>query len=172
MAKSILTRRLSFTKPRSAITFSFDSLIPPPLYSPLSAVLPFVIRLSSVPRFVYYQRYIRFSAITAPLWLTQDEISRRDAWLACLAVVRVSRDCVLKLLDVLDAAMSIANLLTRVWLTTLLISRACTVFSRNVSLLVFRVRRGSCSCSSSSIVQWFFCAIGNDGSSFPPSIYF
>lgn len=46
-------------------------------------------------------------------------------------VVRVSRDCVLKLLDVLDAAMSIANLLTRVWLTTLLISRACTVLSYN-----------------------------------------
>lgn len=140
------------------------------------SIFPFIgrsaIRHSSVPRFVYYQRYIRFSAITAPLWLTQDEISRRDAWLACLAVVRVSRDCVLKLLDVLDAVMSIANLLTRVWLTTLLISRACTVFSRNVSLLVFRVRRGSCSCSSSSIVQWFFCAIGNDGSSFPPSIYF
>lgn len=43
VAKSILTRRLSFTKPRSAITFSFDSLIPPPLFSPLSAVLPFVI---------------------------------------------------------------------------------------------------------------------------------
>ena len=43
-------------------------------------------------------------------------------WLACFAVV-LSRDCVLKQLDVLDAAMSIANLLTRIWLTTFLISR-------------------------------------------------
>ena len=43
-------------------------------------------------------------------------------WLACFAVV-LSRDCVLKQLDVLDTAMSIANLLTRIWLTAFLISR-------------------------------------------------
>lgn len=130
VAKSILTRRLSFTKPRSAITFSFDSLIPPPLFSPLSAVLPFVIPPLERSSFRSLSKvHPLFRDRGLPRWSTHDEISslRRDAWL----VVRVSRDCVLKLLDVLDAAMSIANLLTRVWLTTLLISRACTVLSYN-----------------------------------------
>lgn len=114
----------------------------------------------------YYQRYIRFSAIAAPRWLTHDEISRRDAWLACLAVV-LSRDCVLKLLDVLDAAMSIANLLTRSSDWQRFWFPARVPFSP-VTVLVFRVR-------GSLFVfvideQWFFCGIGNNGLSF--SIYF
>lgn len=70
VAKSILTRLLSFTKPQTAITFSFDSLIrPPPSMFTLSAVLLFVV--PPLPRFVYYRgHYIRFPDRGAR-WLTK-----------------------------------------------------------------------------------------------------